>query len=70
MTFTLIPPNSFSLPAVVRSHGWIQMSPFSETANKGLSYIIRLNTGKVLRFEVHASGSGLRVDSTEILTTP
>ena len=70
MTFTLTPPASFSLPAVVRSHGWIQMSPFSETPDHGLSYIIRLNTGKVLRFEVHAIGDTLRVDSTELLLEP
>ena len=30
MTFTLTQPTSFSLPAVVRSHGWIQMAPFRE----------------------------------------
>ena len=68
MTFTLTPPDSFSLPAVVRSHGWIQMSPFSETPKHGLSYIIRLSTTKVLRFEVHTAAESLRVDSTEMLT--
>lgn len=70
MTFTLTPPTAFSLPAVVRSHGWIQMSPFDETPDHGLSYIIRLTTGKVLRFEVHAMGDSIRVDSTELLTDP
>ncbi len=64
MTFTLTPPTTFSLPAVVRSHGWIQMSPFSETSDQGLSYVIRLGTGKVLLFEVHAYADVLRVDST------
>jgi 3-methyladenine DNA glycosylase/8-oxoguanine DNA glycosylase len=68
MSFTLTPPTSFSLPAVVRSHGWIQMSPFNETPDHGLSYIICLSTGKVLRFEVRAIATGLRVDSTELLT--
>jgi 3-methyladenine DNA glycosylase/8-oxoguanine DNA glycosylase len=70
MTFTLTQPTSFSLPAVMRSHGWIQMTPYSETPDHGLSYIIRLGTGKVLRFEVHSSGNLLRVDSTEMLTEP
>ncbi len=70
MTFTLTPPTAFYLPAVVRSHGWIQMPPFGETPDHGLSYIIRLTTGKVLRFEVHATGDSLRVDSTELLTEP
>ena len=67
MTFTITPPTSFSLPAVVRSHGWIQMPPFGETADHGLSYIIQLRTGKVLRFEVHDIGNALRVDSTDML---
>jgi 3-methyladenine DNA glycosylase/8-oxoguanine DNA glycosylase len=68
MTFTLTPPSDFSLSAVLHSHGWIQMPPFGETINHGLSYIIRLNTGKVLRFEAHSLGESLRVASTEPLT--
>lgn len=68
MTFTLTPPTSFKLTVVVRSHGWIQMTPFAETANGGLSYIIRLSTSKVLRFEVHTTGTDLRVDATSSLT--
>jgi 3-methyladenine DNA glycosylase/8-oxoguanine DNA glycosylase len=68
MTFTLTPPASFNLPAVVRSHGWIQMPPFSETSNHGLSYTIRLGTGKILRFEVNAIDTLLRVSTTDTLT--
>ncbi len=68
MTFTLTPPTSFNLAAVVRSHGWIQMPPFAETTHHGLSYIIRMSTGKVLRFEVHANKPALRVDTTDTLT--
>ena len=68
MTLTLTPPASFYLPAVVRSHGWIQMAPFSETDNGGLSYVIRLGSGKVVRFEVRTISSGLRVDATDLLT--
>jgi 3-methyladenine DNA glycosylase/8-oxoguanine DNA glycosylase len=44
------------------------MSPFSETSDQGLSYVIRLGTGKVLLFEVHAHADVLRVNSTELLT--
>jgi 3-methyladenine DNA glycosylase/8-oxoguanine DNA glycosylase len=44
------------------------MAPFNETPDHSLSYIIRLNIGKVLRFEVHTTGDSLRVDSTEMLT--
>jgi 3-methyladenine DNA glycosylase/8-oxoguanine DNA glycosylase len=64
MKFTLTSPASFNLAAVVRSHGWIQMSPFEETAQHGLRYTIRLSTGKVLRFEVEAEEMLLRVSTT------
>jgi hypothetical protein len=67
MPLTITTPTSFSLPAVVRSHGWIQMSPFGETSDHGLSYIIRLASGKVLLFDVHAIGPDLR-GTTELLT--
>ncbi len=67
MPIILNPPTAFNLPAVVRSHGWIQMPPFEETPSHGLAYVIRLSTGKVLRFEVHATGSKLRVSATELL---
>jgi 3-methyladenine DNA glycosylase/8-oxoguanine DNA glycosylase len=68
MTFSLKTPTSFNLPAVVRSHGWIQMPPFAETPDHGLAYVIRLSTGKVFRFEVQAVGLDLRVSATELLT--
>jgi len=69
MTLTLNSPPSFSLQAVVRSHGWIQMPPFAETPHHGLSYVIRLSSGKVLRFEAHQAGSDLRIQATDV-TTP
>jgi 3-methyladenine DNA glycosylase/8-oxoguanine DNA glycosylase len=53
----------------VRSHGWIQMPPFMETPDHGLAYVIRLTTGKVLRFEVHAVDQHLRVDISDRLTS-
>jgi len=68
MAFTITPPSSFNLPAVVRSHGWIQMPPFAETSDHGLSYVFRLSSGKVIRFEVHALSNDLRIDATDILT--
>jgi 3-methyladenine DNA glycosylase/8-oxoguanine DNA glycosylase len=67
MTITLAPPSAFNLPAVVRSHGWIQMAPFAETPDHGLLYVIRLTTGKVLLFDVHTVGTDLKVSATEIL---
>jgi 3-methyladenine DNA glycosylase/8-oxoguanine DNA glycosylase len=44
------------------------MPPFAEIPDGGLSYIIRLSSGKVVQFEVHPSSEGLRVDVTETLT--
>ncbi len=68
MSFTLKTPTSFNLPAVVRSHGWIQMPPFAETSLHGLSYVIRMSTGKVLRFEANPSTMDIRVSTTELLS--
>jgi 3-methyladenine DNA glycosylase/8-oxoguanine DNA glycosylase len=68
MTFTLKTPSSFNLQAVVRSHGWIQMSPFAETPHHGLSYVIRLTTGKVLRFEANQADGTLRISTTELIS--
>lgn len=68
MAFSLKSPASFSLPAVVRSHGWIQMPPFEETPDHGLAYTLRLKSGRVLRFEVHAADERLLVDVSEMLT--
>ncbi|HSB65554.1 MAG TPA: hypothetical protein VLD65_03195 [Anaerolineales bacterium] len=68
MTFTLTPPEFFNLPAVVRSHGWIQMPPFAETPDHGLAYVIRLSSDKVLRFEVHSHNTELLVDTSTTLT--
>ena len=69
MNFTLTPPASFNLAAVVRSHGWAQMSPFEETTSHGLGYIIRLGTGKVLRFEVEAVEQLLSISTTAEIDT-
>jgi len=44
------------------------MPPFAETPQHGLSYVIRLNTGKVLRFEANPADKAVRVSSTELLT--
>jgi len=69
MTFTLTPPSNYNLAATVRSHGWIQMTPFAETHDQGLAYIIRLSTGTVLRFEVNTCPDGLSVDTSSSLTS-
>ncbi len=68
MKFTLPTPPSFNLAAVVRSHGWVQMTPFAETGDHGLSYVIRLETGTVTGFVAAAAGADLRVSTTADLT--
>jgi 3-methyladenine DNA glycosylase/8-oxoguanine DNA glycosylase len=68
MNFTLTPPTSFNLPAVVRSHGWIQMTPFAETPDHGLSYVIQMANGNVLRFEIHSLNAELSVETSTSLT--
>jgi len=70
MPITLNPPTPFNLPAVVRSHGWIQMTPFAETPDQGLAYILRLSTGKVLYFEVHVHNNELLVEPDCAITKP
>jgi 3-methyladenine DNA glycosylase/8-oxoguanine DNA glycosylase len=68
MTIILKTPTSFNLPAVVRSHGWIQMTPFAETPSHGLAYVLRLSSGKMLGFDVHSIDSKLRVSATDLLS--
>ncbi len=70
MTLTLTPPSNFNLPAVVRSHGWIQMTPFTETSEHGLGYVLRLHTGRVISFEVHTHQKNLLVETSDNLTQP
>jgi hypothetical protein len=68
MTFSIKTPSSFNLAAVVRSHGWIQMPPFAETAHHGLSYVIRLSSDKVLRFEANSAGDSIVISTTELIS--
>lgn len=53
----------FSLPAVVRSHGWIQMAPFvRDETSGGLSYVARLASGRVRAWRVEEAPGGVRVE--------
>jgi endonuclease III len=55
----------FSLPAVVRSHGWIQLAPFEFLGDQGaFRYVDQLASGKVvdLRLSPAPSGVSLSVD--------
>lgn len=54
----------FSLPAVVGSHGWIRLSPFSEIdGTGGFKYIDRLASGRVVELLVREAPGGVDVAS-------
>jgi len=52
MTIMLPARPPFSLPAVVNSHGWIQLAPFRLAEDGGFSYVARLTHGRVLELTV------------------
>ena len=61
LTLSAHPP--FSLPAVVRSHGWIQMPPFAQDeSGGGFTYVGRLASGRVLAWRVDQAPGGVRVE--------
>ena len=52
----------FALPAVVRSHGWIELAPFStDEGDDGLSYVTRLDGERVAALRVQPAEGGVRV---------
>lgn len=56
----------FSLPAVIRSHGWVQLAPFSSgEPYQDFRYVDRLQSGRVVTWEVQPQDNGalLTVDS-------
>ena len=53
----------FSLPAVIRSHGWIQLVPFSsEEPYSRFSYVLRLATGRMVELRIEQAPGGVSVD--------
>ena len=67
ITLTARPP--FSLPSVIRSHGWIQLAPFREDdATGGFSYIAHLESGRVINLQIKATSSEVIVEITDDLT--
>jgi len=62
MEWTLPARQPFSLPAVVRSHGWIRLAPFSgEEDGTAFGYITRVETGEVVAMHITAAPGGVRV---------
>lgn len=59
LTLSATPP--FSLDAVVNSHGWIRLPPFRRLEEGGLSYVARLNSGRVAEVQVQGDDAGITV---------
>jgi 3-methyladenine DNA glycosylase/8-oxoguanine DNA glycosylase len=52
----------FSLPAVIRSHGWASLAPFSADENRSrLSRIERLDSGRVVEIVMEEADGGVSV---------
>ncbi|MDY6876118.1 MAG: hypothetical protein SWK90_07965 [Chloroflexota bacterium] len=61
LTLSTCPP--FSLPAVVRSHGWIRLPPFCEDERTGgLTYVERLDAGRVAEMLIQEATGGVSVE--------
>ena len=69
MKLTLPARQPFNFQNTVRSHGWYQMAPFDYDEEAGLlDYVIRLETGKVLKFQIGEAPGGVSVETDEKLT--
>ena len=61
LTLSARPP--FSLPSVVRSHGWVQLAPFGEDERSGaLTYVGRLDSGQVVEMRIQEAAGGVSVE--------
>jgi 3-methyladenine DNA glycosylase/8-oxoguanine DNA glycosylase len=69
MKLTLPAHQPFNFHNTVRSHGWYQMAPFNYDEDENiLKYVIRLETGKVLEFQVSEAPGGVSLEINEQLT--
>ena len=69
MNLTLPTRPPFSLASVVRSHGWVQMAPYTiDDTSGGFDYIDHLPTGRVLRYQVRPDPDGVSVEIDDALT--
>ncbi len=60
LLLTARPP--FSLPAVMYSHGWLQLAPyFAHPTQDGFAYVTRLSSGQALALEIQAAPGGVCV---------
>lgn len=66
ITLSATPP--FSLPSVIRSHGWIQLAPFHEDEITGdFSCIVHLESEKVIELRVQSGSGGIIVTINDAL---
>jgi 3-methyladenine DNA glycosylase/8-oxoguanine DNA glycosylase len=68
MPITLTASTPFSLPAVINSHGWIQLAPFQNGQGSSFSYVARLSNGRVLLAQVDEAPNGVRLTAPGDLT--
>jgi 3-methyladenine DNA glycosylase/8-oxoguanine DNA glycosylase len=62
MELDLIARPPFSLLAVIQSHGWARLDPFNFDVERGkLSYVHRLNTGRVVELQISETSRGVKV---------
>ncbi|MFZ1552158.1 MAG: hypothetical protein WBV59_20365 [Anaerolineae bacterium] len=70
MRFVLSARPPFSLAAVVNSHGWVQLAPFShDKESDGFDYVLELSSGRAIDLCVRPAGaSDVQVDTSATLT--
>lgn len=61
MRWTLPARPPFSLTAVIRSHGWVQLAPFYSKDYSELTYIDRLSSGRVVELSIAPAPEGVSV---------
>ena len=63
MRLTLTARSPFSLPAVVRSHGWARLAPFDTDApTEGLTYVVCLDSDRVSEMFFQEAPGGVSVE--------
>ena len=62
MDFTLAAQPPFSLQSVLRSHGWVQLAPFSaQSPYQKFTYVSQLKNSRVTFWHVQSDADGVRV---------
>jgi 3-methyladenine DNA glycosylase/8-oxoguanine DNA glycosylase len=69
MEFTLPAKQPFNFRSVIGSHGWYQLSPFAFDDSTGLlTYVLRLDSGRVVELRLRAADGGLSAETDGPLT--